>query len=42
MLIRQEMIKAGLKPAQVQAQIDDSADIANRSVVRVLGVRKQP
>ena len=42
MLIRQDMIKAGLKPAQVQAQIDDSADIANRSVVRVLGVRKQP
>ena len=42
MLIRQEMIKARLKPAQVQAQIDDSADIANRSVVRVLGVRKQP
>ena len=42
MLIRQELIKAGLKPGQVQAQIDDSGDAANRSVVRVLGVRKQP
>lgn len=42
MLIRQELIKAGLKPTQVQAQIDDSAEASNRSVVRILGVRKNP
>ncbi len=40
MLVRQELVKAGLKPTQVIAQIDDSTDNKDRSVVRVLAVRK--
>lgn len=40
MLVRQDLIKAGLRPAQVVAQIDDSSDPANRSLVRVFSVRK--
>lgn len=39
MLVRQDLIKAGLRPAQVLAQIDDSADPANRSLVRIFAVR---
>lgn len=42
MLVRQELVKAGLKPGQVVAQIDDSVDVKNRSVVRILAVRKSP
>ena len=40
MLVRQELVKAGLKPGQVVAQIDDSVDVKDRSVVRILAVRK--
>lgn len=40
MLVRQDLIKAGLRPSQVLAQIDDSADAANRSLVRIFSVRK--
>ena len=42
MLVRQELVKAGLKPGQVVAQIDDSVDVKDRSVVRILAVRKSP
>ena len=42
MLVRQELVKDGLKPGQVVAQIDDSVDVKDRSVVRILAVRKSP
>jgi hypothetical protein len=42
MMVRQELVKAGLRANQVTAQIDDSTDIANRSLVRVLAVRQSP
>lgn len=42
MLVRQELVKAGLKPAHVIAQIDDSTDLKDRSVVRIFAVRKSP
>lgn len=42
MMVRQELVKAGLKANQVSAQIDDSTDLSNRSLVRVLAVRKSP
>lgn len=42
MLVRQEFVKAGLKPTQLTVHIDDSTDAANRSLVRIFAVRPSP
>ena len=42
MLVRQELVRAGLKSTQVKAQIDDSTDLSQRSLVRVFAVRQSP
>ena len=42
MMVRQEFVKAGLRPAQLSVHIDDSSDASNRSLVRIYAVRKKP
>lgn len=42
MMVRQEFVKSGLRPNQLTVHIDDSGDSANRSLVRIYSVRKQP
>lgn len=42
MLVRQELLKAGMSPSQITVHIDDSTDAANRSLLRVFSLRKTP
>jgi hypothetical protein len=42
MMLRQELVKAGLKPSQLAVQIDDHVDPAQRSLVRIFVTKKNP